>query len=156
MREYLSSILLVSAVTAILGALPSEERVRRTVSFALSVTVLAAVVLPLPGLLTGLGGDLSAVIDSLDGEALGGGDWLEEETLATVADGLSEHLCERYSVGEGDLSVAVDGDVVDGVVILVRVTLSLAPRAQIANVPGLVRYIEENTGAECEVIYLEK
>lgn len=156
MREYLTTVLLVSAVTAILGVLPSEERIRKTVAFAMSLCVLSAVVLPLPALLSDVRLEYSSILDSLEGETLKGSEWLEEETLATVATGLSEHLCERYGVAEGELSVAVDGDLIDGTVILHRITLSLSGRAQMADAIGMKKYIEENTGAECEVIYLEK
>ena len=156
MREYLTSILLVSAVTAVLSALPSEERVRRSVSFAMAVAVLAVTVLPLPSLLSGLRGGYSSVLDRLEEESLLGSEWLEEETLASVSDGLRDHLADRYRISADDIEVEAFGDLLDGTVILHTVKVTLSGGAQMADVIGMVKYIEENTGAECEVIYLEK
>ena len=156
MREYLVTILAVSAVTAILGILPGEEAMRRTVSFALSLTLLAAVVLPLPALLSDLPTDYAGILDRLEAEGAEGSDYLREETLSAVGEGIRQHLTEEYDLPEGELSVAVTGDIVDGTVILRRVTLTVGPRAAAADIPSVVKYIKKNTGAECEVIYREE
>lgn len=155
MREYLVTILAVSAVTAILGILPGEEGMRRTVSFALSLALLAAVVLPLPTLLRDLPADYSGILDRLEADSAEGEDYLREETLTAVGEGIRKHLSEEYSLPDGELSVAVTGDIVDGTVILRRVTLTVGPRAAAADIPSIVKYIKKNTGAECEVIYRE-
>ena len=52
MRDYLITLLLVSAVAAVLSLLRGEGATARGVSFALSLLVLSAVVLPLPDLLS--------------------------------------------------------------------------------------------------------
>ena len=85
-----------------------------------------------------------------------GSDWLEEETLASVSEGLRDHLSDRYRISREEIAVEVVGDLLDGTVILSTVRVTLTGRAQMADVIGMVKYIEENTGAECEVIYLEK
>lgn len=155
MREYLMTLLVVSAVTAILGMLPGEEGMRRTVSFALSLTVLSAVVLPLPTLLRQLPSDYEEILDRLESDRTEGGDYLREETLSAVGEGIQRHISEKYALPEGELSVAVFGDIVDDTVILRRVTLTVGPRAAAADMPSIVAYIKKNTGAECEVIYRE-
>ena len=156
MRDYLTTVLLVSAVTAVLGLLPSDEKMRRAVSFALSLAVLSAIVLPLPGLFTGLSGDVSSFLDRLEGEAAAGEGYLEGETMTAVGEGIARHLRERYDLKETELSVTVTGDIVDGTVILRSVVLTLAGRGVTADVPAIVQYTEKNTGAECEVIYREE
>lgn len=156
MREYLITVLCVSAVTAVLGILPSDEKMKKSVSFALSLVLLAAVVLPLPALLTDLPRDFSAYLEELEGEIASGSDYLEGETLAAVGDGIAAHLADRYGLARGAISAVVEGDIVDNTVILTRVEIALSPSAQAADVRGMVYYVEENTGADCEVIYLEK
>ena len=153
MREYLITVLCVSAVTAVLGILPSDEKMKRSVSFALSLVLLAAVVLPLPALLTDLPRDFSAYLEELEGEIASGSDYLEGETLAAVGDGIAAHLADRYGLARGAISAVVEGDIVDNTVILTRVTLWLTGRAAAADVPRIVRAIEADTGAECCVEY---
>lgn len=155
MREYLVTLLAVSAVTAILGILPGEEGMRRTVSFALSLTVLAAVVLPLPTLLRDLPEDYAGILDRFKTDRLEGDDYLKEETLTAVGEGICRHIVDKYGIAEGELSVTAEGDIVDGTVILRRVVLTVGGAAAAADLPSIVAYIKKNTGAECEVIYRE-
>lgn len=156
MRDYLVTILFVSAATAVLGILPSDEKMKKAVSFALSLVLLSAVVLPLPALLSDLSRDYSSYLEELEGEIGSGSDYLERATLASVADGIADHLADRYGIPRGAITVVAEGDIVDNTVILTRVVLSLASAAQTADVRSMVYYVEENTGADCEVIYLEK
>lgn len=153
MREYLTALLLVSAVTAVLSFLSGEGATKKGVQFALSLVVLAAVVLPLPGLVGRIPDEYGDVLDRLRGEYTEGEDYWQAATLAAVEEGIALHLCERYGLLEGELSVSALGDIVDGTVILHRVTLSVRGGAWAADLPGMIRYVEENTGAECEVIY---
>ncbi len=155
MKDYLVTILLVSAVTAVLGALPNEEKMKKTVSFALSLGVLSAIVLPLPTLLGKLPSDYSSFLDRLEAESLAGEDYLKAETLAAVGEGMAAYLSERYGLAREEVSVTVSGEIVDGTVILREVTLTLAGRAATADIPAMVKYIEGNTGADCEVIFGE-
>lgn len=156
MREYLVTVLLVSAVTAVLGILPSDEKMKKAVNFALSLVLLSAVVLPLPTLLSGLPRDYSAYLEELEGEIASGSDYLEKETLAAVGDGIAAHLADRYGIPRGAITAVAEGDIVDNTVILRRVTLSLSRAAQTADIRSIIYYVEENTGADCEVIYLEE
>ena len=156
MREYLVTILCVSAVTAVLGILPSDEKMKKSVHFALSLVLLSAVVLPLPSLLSDLPRDYSAYLDELESESVTGGAYLERETLAAVGEGIADHLADRYGIPRGAIAASAEGNIVEGTVILRCVTLSLSPAAQTADVRGMIYYVEENTGAECEVIYLEE
>ena len=156
MRDYLVTILLVSAATAVLGILPSGEKLKKTVSFALSLVLLSAVVLPLPTLLSDLPRDYTGYLEELEGQIGAGDDYLEGKTLSAVGDGIAAHLADRYGIKRGAIAVAVEGDIVDNTVILRRVTISLSRAAQAADVRSIIYYVEENTNAECEVIYLEK
>ena len=155
MKDYLVTVLIVSAVTAVLGALPSEEKMKKTVSFALSLGVLSAVVLPLPTLLSRLPSDYSSFLDRLETESLVGEEYLKAETLSAVGEGMAAHLAETYGLAREEVSVEVTGEIVDGTVILRHITLRLAGRAVAADVRSIVHYIESNTGADCEVIFLE-
>ena len=154
--EYVSTLLTVSAVTAVLGLLPSEERARRALTLVLSVAVLSAVALPLPALLSDLPDEYGAYLDRLDASTAEGDAYLKGETLAAVGEGIAAHLTSRYDVRAGALSVTVEGEVVDGTVILRRVKIYLSPAAATVDARSMTAYVKENTGALCEVIYLEE
>ena len=156
MQGYLLTVLTVSAVVAILGALPGEEKLRRPVSLVLSLAVMASVVLPLPALLSGLPQDYTGYLERLESESEAGGDYLEAATVAAVGEGIAAYLCERYSLPTHSITVTAEGDIVDGTVILRRVRLCLGPEASTADARSMIRDIRAETGAECEVIYLEE
>lgn len=156
MQGYLLTVLAVSAVVAILGVLPGDERLKRPVSLILSLAVMASVVIPLPALLSGLPQDYSAYLDRLEGESEAGSDYLEGETLAAVGEGIAAYLSDRYDLPAGGLTVTVEGDIVDSTVILRRVRLFLSPVAASADARSMIRDVKRETGAECEVIYLEE
>ena len=156
MKDYLVTLLVVSAVTAVLGALPNEEKMKKTVSLALGIAVLSAVVLPLPALLSDLPSDYTAFLDRLEAESLSGEAYLEAETMAAVGAGMADHLAERYALDREEIAVTAEGEIVDGTVILRRVTLRLTGRAATAEIPSIVSYIKENTAADCEVIFGEE
>ncbi len=152
MKEYLTTILLVAAVTAVVGMLGGEGKMKKSVSFGLSLAVLAVIVLPLAELIPEAA-DAPSRFPALDFSAEEGKEWFERETVAAVGEGIRAVLCERYAIKEAQLSVACEGNLVDNTVILRRVQLTLSGAAVAADVPGMVRYIEENTGATCEVLY---
>ena len=155
MQEYLTSLLAVSAVTAVLSLLSGEGAAKKGVTLALSLILLSTVILPLPGLLSKIPDEYGALLDRLEGEYPDAEGYWQAATMAAVEEGIARHLCERYGLAGDALSVSAHGDIVDGTVILHRVTLSVSGGAWAADLPGIVRYVEENTGAECEVIYRE-
>ncbi len=155
MKDYLTSLLLVSAITAVLGILPTEERLRKTVSFALSLSVLGAILFPLPALLGEMDG-FRDILEELESEGEAATDWLESETLAATAEGIRRYLIDEYDLREEEITVTVEGNCVDSTVILRRITLGVTGRAATADLPRIVRALEADTGAECEVIYPER
>lgn len=156
MQGYLLTVLTVSAVVAILGALPGDGKLSRPVSLVLSLAVLSAVVLPLPTLLSGIPRNFDAYLERLESDSSTGGEYLEAETLAAVGEGIAAYLGDRYGLPAGGLTVIAEGDIVDGTVILRRVRLCLSPVAGGADARGMVADVRRETGAECEVIYLEE
>ena len=156
MKDYLVTLLVVSAATAVLSLLPSDEKMKKTVSFALSLGVLSALILPLPALLERLPSDYSSLLSELDGSMQEGDGYLKEVTLSAVGEGIAAHLSERYGIKGESISVTAEGDIVDETVILRHVTVYLTGHAAAADVPALVRYVEAETGADCEVVYLEE
>ena len=117
---------------------------------------MASVVLPLPALISGLPEDYTAYLERLEGESAAGGDYLEAATLSAVGEGIAAYLRERYALPLGSITATAEGDIVDGTVILRRVRLCLTPEAATADARSMIREIRAETGAECEVIYLEE
>ena len=150
------TVLAVSAVVAILGVLPGDEKMRRPLSFVLALAVLSAVVIPLPALLSDIPHDYAAYLERLEDSSAVGDGYLEGETFAAVGEGIATYLSGRYDLPAGGVQVDVEGDMIDGTVILRRVRLYLSPAASTADARSMVAEVRAETGAECEVIYLEK
>ena len=141
------TVLTVGAVSAVLMALSPAGEVKKGVRFALSLAVLAAVVFPL--------GDGKPELPALPGFHVSAGetgDYLKQKTAEAVFRGMEAALCERFNLAEG-VSLSGEADIVGDTVIVRRIVLTLSGRARMADVPALLSYLSENTGAECEVIY---
>lgn len=147
MQEYFITVLTVGAVSAVLMALSPSGEVKKGVRFVLSLAVLAAVILP-------LGGGTLKLPALPRGEAESGGQdgYLQQKTVEAVFRGMEAALTERFDLPEG-ISLSGEADVVGDTVIVRRIVLTLQGRAVTADVPAMLSYLSENTGAECEVIY---
>ena len=75
----------------------------------------------------------------------------EAQIKKTTEESMAKELRERFSVGEGNLSVSSDLSYREGRVTLTRVTVHLRKGGLLADAPALVRYVEENYKVECEV-----
>ena len=117
--------------------------------FILSLALLSCLVFPLTDLSSG---DLSFEGDFSYGEEEGEA-IREERLIEEVAKGIERAICERFSLKESEIGVTVKADVIDNTVLVRHLTLSLSGGAVIADLPSIRRYITDNTGAECEVIY---
>lgn len=149
MASYFETLLLISGACAVLSLLSPKGKSGKGVQFVLSLALLSCLVFPISGLFDG---DLSLQggfpYEKEEGEAL----W-EERLIKEVEKGIKASIAERFSLKEKEFEVKIKADVVDNTVLVRHLTLSLSGGAVTANVPSILRYIAENTGAECEVIY---
>ncbi len=149
MASYFETLLLVSAATAVLSLLAPRGKSGKGVQLILSLALLSCLILPLGELsLDGLSvkGDLS--YGKEEGEAV-----LEESLKRELENGIRAAVCERFSLKESEVGVSIRTDTVDNVILVRHLTLSLSGAASLCDLPSVVRYITDNTGAECEVVY---
>lgn len=149
MASYFETLLLVSAASAVLSLLIPKGKCGKGVQFILSLSLLACLVFPLSDLSFG---DLSYKDDFFyekeEGEKI-----LEERLKGEVAKGIKASVCEKFSLKESEIEVTVKADIIDNTVFVRQLTLSLSGSARTCDLPSVRRYITDNTGAECEVVY---
>ncbi len=149
MTSYFETLLLVSGACALLSLLSPKGKSGKGVQFILSLSLLSCLVFPLTDLSSGdLSFEGNFSYGEEEGEAL-----REERLIEAVAKGIERAICERFSLKESEIGVTVKADVIDNTVLVRHLTLSLSGGAVIADLPSIRRYITDNTGAECEVIY---
>ncbi len=149
MASYFETLLLVSGACALLSLLSPKGKSGKGVQFVLSLVLLSCLVFPLSGLLDS---DPSFEGDFSYGKEEGDTIW-EERLIEEVARGIKASICERFSLKEKEIEVTVSADVIDNTVLVRHLTLSLSGSALTCDLPSIRRYITDNTGAECEVIY---
>lgn len=153
MKEYLMSLVSVSAVCAIASYLvpDREEKLKKGVGLALALAVLFTAVYPLPGaaeaasrLLDSSGGIFDTSVTDHSSE------WLDGVTSDAVGEGIRRDVMREFGLKDG---VSVVADVSYGSEITVkRVTVKLSGIAIFADGLAIERYIESNYCAECEVL----
>ena len=145
MREYLSSLLVMSALLSMASLLAYREN-DKTVRVAFSVVFIAALVLPLSGLIGGV---------TLDGIAfpkppeLSGENECEEVASEALLRGMSELLCSEFSIRSDKLRVEGE-DFYFEKMRFGSVCLNLYGSAVFKDLSAIERFIKENFGG-CDV-----
>ena len=143
--SFLKTVVAAAALYAVAVALaPEREGVKKACVTAFSLLLILAL-LPKGGL-----GDLSLALPLPDEEAVGEEVYAEEIKRVTE-ESIAQELREGFSVAKEDLSLSSDFSYKEGKVTLTRVTVHLRRSGVLANVPSLVRYVEENYKVKCEV-----
>ncbi len=148
--ELLQAIVAAAALLGVASALaPSGERIKKTVSVALSILFLSAVTA------AAVGSDPSAWIPDLSPD-------LPESDLPTVSleegveMGIAEDLRRSFSLSGEEVAVDAAVSVREGEVIIEKLTVTLCGGGLLADSMGIVRYVARAYGAECEVRFVGK
>ena len=143
---FLRTAVAATALYAVGVALaPEREGIRKACLTAFSLLLLLSLV-PKGGL-----GDLSLSLPLPDEETVGE-EIYAERLKETTEESVARELRERFSVAEGNLSVSSDFLYAEGKVSLSYIAVKLKKGGLLSDVPGLVRYVEENYKVRCEVI----
>ena len=143
--SFLRTAVAAAALYAVAVALaPEREGVKKACTTVFSLLLIVAL-LPKGGL-----GELSLALPLPDDESVGE-EAYEAQIKKTTEESMAKELRERFSVGEGNLSVSSDLSYREGRISLTRVTVYLRKGGLLADAPALVRYVEENYKVECEV-----
>ena len=153
MKEYLTSLLLVTAVATLATLLIPEEdgKLRRLIEFGLALLVLTAVLRPLSNLREF---PLPENIFS-DIENTGTGE-LPPETLQSmgegIARGIERDLAARYRIPADCIRATVTPVLQEGELKVAHLQLSFRGAALACDLLAVEEYAKTTYGGECEVI----
>lgn len=143
--EYLKTAVSAAALYAVAAGLaPEREGVKRACALAFSLLLILAL-LPKGGLPS------LSFPSILPEEEITEEDYAERLKEMTEKS-IEEELCRRFSVGAGRLSVDSDLSYAEGKVTVTRLTVTLSGAGILADIPALIKHVEENYGMKCEVI----
>ena len=150
MKEWLASVMAAAVTAALAELLAPDGKTRRYVSFALAAVLLLALLAPLAGseeLIDGALGalDFSAAAPMTDQSAAA------DAVVRASEAALAEAARRELGIREGALRVSLSYTVDDGEL---RLTGVRAYLSALAPTESLRRYLERETGVECEVIVL--
>ncbi len=149
MKEYLTSVVAVILVSSVLSCITPDGKSKKTLSFAMAVCVLAVIVIPVKGI--GLGDGLYSIFDgNINNEQINDG-YFDESVKKSIEKGIAVSLSEKFEISNDSIEVFAETDIIGEEIIIKRVTVNLKGSGISADSPSIIRYIEENCGAECEV-----
>lgn len=154
MKEYLASLVLVSAVATLAGLfLPSGDgRTRRAIEFGIGLLVLTVILQPLSSLkeLAFSGENIfSSVAEGEGGTNLSPESW--EQIGEGIARGVERDIASRYRIPEECIEATVIPALAENELKISHLTLSFCGAALTADLLAIQRYAEATYGAECEV-----
>lgn len=145
MREYLTAILMLSALLCI-GTLLSYRENDKTVRFAFSLILCAAVVLPIAESL-GENASFGINLPSVP-EDMGEGEY-EKTAKAALEKGISELLCSKFDIAEENVTVFGEGFDFEKMRFS-TLCVTLYGSAVFKDTSSVERFIKENFGG-CDV-----
>lgn len=149
MNEYFRTVLLVLGTCAILFALSPDGSVKKSVRLVLSLVLLSVLVLPL-----GTPQKFTASLPDFEKVFSPGGtsSYFDEKTEEALFSGMEEAIRTTFGI-PGGIRLSGEAEKIGDTYVVRRITLTLSGAAALYDIPSVVRYLTENTGADCEVIY---
>ena len=155
MKQYLYSIVAVSVVSALFSVLcPDSTSLKKYFTFLTSAALLFATVAPVASLIDGFtaGTELFTKLESAktDYDTV----WLESLTSATKEEterAVRAHICEKFDISEGNVTVVCTFSQKDGDLSLTAIEITLSSSALMKNPRQIESYIEENLKIPCTV-----
>ena len=154
MKEYLASLVLVSAVATLAGLLIPEgdARTRRMTEFGLGILILTVILQPLSSLkdLSFAGENIfSGIPETEDMTDLSPESW--KAVGEGIARGIERDIASRYRIPEDCITATVTPVLTDDELKIGALALTFRGAALTADLLAVERYAEEAYGAECEV-----
>ncbi len=157
MREYAISLIMVSLLCAVLSTLSPEGKMKRPISFSLSLVLLCVLISPLFGALGNIK-DISQEFflntDVSSDEPVANPDF-EKETEDAICEGLIIALSDKFGMSEENIKAKCKIKIIGSEVLFLRVEITLSGRAVFSDIRKIEEYIESSLGCECEVYLLE-
>ena len=157
MREYAISFIMVSLLCAVVSVLSPEGKMKKSVSFSLSLVLICVLIFPLFGALgdiENISQDFFGEIDISDSGEIVNSDF-ERETEVAICDGLVNALSDKFGISKDNIKVDCGIRIIGSDLIFENVEITLFGRAVFSDINKIEDYIEDSLGCECEVYLLE-
>ena len=146
MGEYMLGVSCVCLLVSFASFASVAQNGRGAIKFALGVILLAALIAPLEGLVSGIGSGLSQI---------GSGDYKDEGnfseyTESAFCEGIRLAVAEEFSLEEGDVSVLAIGFSVESMRAEL-IKIMLYGKAASSDYRAIREFVEENGLGKCEV-----
>lgn len=153
MNQYIETLLLTGAISAVATLLLPEknERLRRVVEFGIALFVLVVLCRPLAAA-TDLGSLLGDIqLPNADITAPGYADETWEKMEESVARGIAADIADRYDLPSGDVQAAVTLHLADNELTVSTLTLTFSGGARMADLVAVRTYAQKTYTPQCEV-----
>ena len=157
MREYAISFIMVSLLCAVVSAVSPEGKMKKSVSFSLSLLLICVLISPLfdaLGDIENISRDFFDEMNISDGGELINSEF-ERETEAAICDGLIAALNDKFGISKDNMSVECGIRIIGSDLVFEKVEITLFGRAVFSDINKIEEYIEDSLGCECEVYLLE-
>lgn len=160
MKEYVTVLFAVCAVSAVVRAVAPDGGMKKYVSALCMLCVCAAVVYPAAELISELcaNADLSDIFGYVaDGAEEEYGQiysaYIAEKNVAAACDSLGTELCGLIGADENALEVKLYTELEDDALSVISADVTLGLGALDADPDVIKQYIAERVGCECRIIY---
>ena len=157
MKDYLISVILVSAVTAIASVIlpDGKGRLREQVDLVLALILLSVIIIPFGRADTfaqSIGDALSGIFESDNVYVEEEDGWLMSKREEAFEEAICREVADKFSLPSD--GVSVDGTLVlaEGEIHVSSLTISLSGLAATSDNKAIKKYLSALCGVECEVV----
>ena len=157
MRTYLSALLGVCIVSAIIRVLSPLSVLKKYIEMLSAICIISVVVLPICQGITEdyRFNDAPFTDDKYNSYDYGEiyNNYLSQKNVEMACCTLENELARHVGVSTEEIDVNLTGNEIDGVYVLERITVTLGMGAVSVDPDTVIDFISERTGIECEIIY---
>ena len=158
MKEYLVSAIAVAAICAVVDMISPDGKMKKSVSFALSLAVTLALVSPLSFSLSGIKEKSEAFISEVESayDTSYSDTSLEYTTSEAANEGIKKAISEKFGIDKVNIETKCALDIIGEAVIFEKVEIYLYGKGIFADTAGIKKYVSDSLGCECEVKLLDR
>lgn len=157
MKEYLVSAIAILAICAIVDNISPDGKMKKSVSFALSLAVTLALISPLACAFSELREKSENFIYEMESAYDGAfeNSTLEYTTSEAANEGIKAAVAEKFGIDRSNLEAKCKLNIIGESVIFEKVEILLSGKGIFADTVGIKKYVSDSLGCECEVRLLE-
>ncbi len=158
MKEYLTSVIAVAAICAIIDTLSPDGKMKKSVSFALSLAVTLALLSPLSFSISGIKEKSESFISEIESAYDGAysNSSLEYTTSEAANEGIKEAISGKFGIDKSNIEAKCKLNIIGETVVFEKVEIFLYGKGIFADTVGIKKYVSESLGCECEVKLLDR